>query len=320
ASLGGLGPDQVLVLVNGKRRHSSALVHVNGTFGRGTVGVDLNAIPAAAIERIEVLRDGAAAQYGSDAIAGVINVVLKEQAQRLDVTSTVGTAFFNSRVAISDDAEFYTFGGLSQRDGDAGAFYRLPNQVQQVVPEIFPNGFLPEIQTKLIDGAVTAGVRGTTRGWDVDFSLTRGQNDLQRYRNSIGVYAGLESQVSERFLVDVAGRYENYSDFGGTVNGKLATRLAVTRGVALRAAASTGFRAPSLHQAWYNSVTTQFVTVGGVLEPQNVLTTNNDSRITKAFGVPDLREETSVNLSGGLTLRPMDNLSITADAYRITID
>src|SRR5256886_4680306 len=77
-------------LVNGKRRHSSALVHVNGTFGRGTVGVDLNAIPAAAIERIEVLRDGAAAQYGSDAIAGGINVVLKEQAQRLDVTSTGG--------------------------------------------------------------------------------------------------------------------------------------------------------------------------------------------------------------------------------------
>src|SRR5947208_13744285 len=91
ASLRGLGPDQVLVLVNGKRRHSSALVHVNGTFGRGTVGVDLNAIPAAAIERIEVLRDGAAAQYGSDAIAGVINIVLKEQAERLDVTSTVGT-------------------------------------------------------------------------------------------------------------------------------------------------------------------------------------------------------------------------------------
>src|SRR5207245_4970898 len=80
ASLRGLGPDQVLVLVNGKRRHSSALVHVNGTFGRGTVGVDLNAIPAAAIERIEVLRDGAAAQYGSDAIAGVINIVLNDRA------------------------------------------------------------------------------------------------------------------------------------------------------------------------------------------------------------------------------------------------
>src|SRR5207237_10898389 len=115
-----------------------------------------------------------------------------------------------------------------------------------------------------------------------------------------------------------AGRYENYSDFGGTVNGKLATRLAVTRGVALRAAASTGFRAPSLHQAWYNSVTTQFVTVGGVLEPQNVLARNNDSTITTAFGVPDLREETSVNLSGGLALRPLASLSIAANASRIT--
>src|SRR6266516_518578 len=91
ASLRGLGPDQVLVLVNGKRRYSSALVHVNGTFGRGTVGVDLNAIPAAAIERIEVLRDGAPAQYGSDAIAGVINIVLKRQTDRFDAGTTVGT-------------------------------------------------------------------------------------------------------------------------------------------------------------------------------------------------------------------------------------
>jgi iron complex outermembrane receptor protein len=79
AQLRGLGPDQVLVLVNGKRRHQSALVNVNGTVNRGTVGTDLNAIPANAIERIEILRDGAAAQYGSDAIAGVINIVLKQQ-------------------------------------------------------------------------------------------------------------------------------------------------------------------------------------------------------------------------------------------------
>jgi iron complex outermembrane receptor protein len=78
ASLRGLGPDQVLVLVNGKRRHTTALVNINGTFGRGSVGTDLNSIPVSAIERIEVLRDGAAAQYGSDAIAGVINIVLKK--------------------------------------------------------------------------------------------------------------------------------------------------------------------------------------------------------------------------------------------------
>lgn len=83
AQLRGLGPDQVLILVNGKRRHTSALVNINGSPGRGSVGTDLNAIPSFAIDRIEVLRDGAAAQYGSDAIAGVINIVLKKDAHYL---------------------------------------------------------------------------------------------------------------------------------------------------------------------------------------------------------------------------------------------
>ncbi len=81
AQLRGLSPDQVLVLVNGKRRHTSAVINVNGTLGRGSAPVDLNAIPVTAIERIEVLRDGAAAQYGSDAIAGVINIILKRGAE-----------------------------------------------------------------------------------------------------------------------------------------------------------------------------------------------------------------------------------------------
>ena len=80
AQLRGLSPDQTLVLVNGKRRHASSVVNVNGTLGRGSAPVDLNAIPLAAIERIEVLRDGAAAQYGSDAIAGVVNIILKKGA------------------------------------------------------------------------------------------------------------------------------------------------------------------------------------------------------------------------------------------------
>ena len=85
ATLRGLGPDQLLVMVNGKRRHASALVNANNTVGRGSSGVDLNAIPASAIDNIEILRDGAAAQYGSDAIAGVINMVLKSDAQPLKV-------------------------------------------------------------------------------------------------------------------------------------------------------------------------------------------------------------------------------------------
>jgi len=525
ASLRGLGPDQVLVLVNGKRRHASALVHVNGTFGRGTQGVDLNAIPAAAIDRIEVLRDGASAQYGSDAIAGVINIVLKEQTERLDVSTTVGAtpggggfwdmadrhdgdeirtdvnygfrigdrgflnftgeyldrgatnraapwsgdiflgvsgqaatdaalaargltredftmrvgqaaartgmAWFNGGLHVSDEAQVYASGGYSHRDGDAGAFYRLPNQEAQVVPQVVPNGFLPEIHTKLIDRAVTVGVRGTTRGWDVDFSVAQGQNELQynientvnaslgtatptsfdagrlafsqttgnldlvrpvaagglkslsfvagaefrvenyrigageaaswqlgnggsrkgidydttragvpkaagsqgfpgfqpvnevnRFRNSLGVYGGLESEVTDRWLVDVGGRYELYSDFGSTINGKLATRYELVPSLAVRGAVSTGFRAPSLAQLWFNNVSTQFVVnpSTGQLEPRNVLTSNNASRVTKAFGVPELSEETSVNLSAGLAWRPRDDFSLTADVYRITID
>ena len=78
ATLRGLGPDQTLVLINGKRRHTSALIHVNTSVGRGAAGTDMNAIPISAVKRVEVLRDGAAAQYGSDAIAGVINIILKD--------------------------------------------------------------------------------------------------------------------------------------------------------------------------------------------------------------------------------------------------
>jgi iron complex outermembrane recepter protein len=526
ASLRGLGPDQVLVLVNGKRRHTSALVHVNGTFGRGTVGVDLNAIPTSAIERIEVLRDGAAAQYGSDAIAGVINIVLKEQTDQFELTTTAGTtaggksvwditsehdgdqiktevnygfhvggrgffnvageyldrgatsraapyagndifrgvttqvgtdsalrangltrddftirlgqaeatfgtAFYNTLVPLGDNAEFYSFGGISHRDGLAAGFYRLPSLEARVVPELYPFGFLPEIHTVLDDNAASAGVRGGLNGWDVDFSVTHGTNalhyfvensnnasmgvaspttfdagrltfgqtvgnldlvrplgarvglrsvsfvaggefrreeyridageeaawqlgngrdsagvdfdttstgapkesgaqvfpgfqpanELDRTRNSLSVYAGLESQVTERLLVDLGGRYENYSDFGPTFNWKVAARVGITPRIALRGAASTGFRAPSVAQAWFNNVSNQFVIdASGNLILNRILTSNNQSPVTKAFGVPDLREETSRNYSIGLTARPAENWSFTADAYRITID
>lgn len=81
ATLRGMGPDQVLVLVNGKRRHNQAWIHTQEQIGKGNGGTDLNAIPMAALQRVEVLRDGAAAQYGSDAIAGVINLELKEDTE-----------------------------------------------------------------------------------------------------------------------------------------------------------------------------------------------------------------------------------------------
>jgi len=92
ATLRSLGPDQLLVLVNGKRRHQQALVNVQQTIGRGSAGTDINAIPMSAIQRIEVLRDGAAAQYGSDAIAGVINIVLKQTTDSTQLSGSIGGA------------------------------------------------------------------------------------------------------------------------------------------------------------------------------------------------------------------------------------
>src|SRR5436190_210049 len=112
ATLRGLGPDQVLVLVNGKRRHQSALVHLNASIGRGSTGVDLNAIPVNAIERIEILRDGAAAQYGSDAIAGVINIVLKSGASPLALSVRGGM----------NNGTFTETSGAERKIDDGGTF------------------------------------------------------------------------------------------------------------------------------------------------------------------------------------------------------
>jgi iron complex outermembrane receptor protein len=76
--------------LNGKRRHQASLIHINSSVGRGTAGTDMNAIPVGAIKRIEVLRDGAAAQYGSDAIAGVINIVLNDNSEQATLETSVG--------------------------------------------------------------------------------------------------------------------------------------------------------------------------------------------------------------------------------------
>jgi iron complex outermembrane receptor protein len=90
AELRGLGPSRTLVLINGKRKHASSMIYINDTPGKGEVGVDMKSIPTAAIDRVEVLRDGASAQYGSDAIAGVINVIMKEKVEYTEVNVTAG--------------------------------------------------------------------------------------------------------------------------------------------------------------------------------------------------------------------------------------
>ncbi len=120
-------------------------------------------------------------------------------------------------------------------------------------------------------------------------------------------------------MVDIAGRFEDYSDFGSTINGKLAVRYAAPGGFAVRGAASTGFRAPNLQQLWFNNVSVQFVQTDTGLQPSRVLTAANQDPVTVAFGVPELKEETSVNFSGGVTWQPNGQLSVTADGYYIDI-
>ncbi|MEZ4697283.1 MAG: TonB-dependent receptor [Rhodothermales bacterium] len=528
ATLRSQGPDQVLILVNGKRRHTSALVHVNGSVGRGSTGVDLNAIPAAMIERVEVLRDGAAAQYGSDAIAGVINIVLKQETG-LDAQVSVGSnyslvdrgyaetdgvlpgedattynwdgsgvigpidavtytdgrtanlnlgygvdvaggnvyvggsvrhrdyvnragldprqqyyagdpdaneagfdrldhrygngqfddlsLFVNAQVPItSTGAQAYAFGGASARDGLSGCFYRrsLDDRTNRT---LYPDGFLPKINARVKDYSGSFGVKGAVGVWNYDLSQTVGNNafnfhisdshnasldnsptefdagtlrftqattntDLFRTmdigtwspltvgvgaefrfenykidpgepssyidggvpvrdgpnagnptaagsqcfpgfqpgsardenRTNVGVYFDLENNVTEQLLVGVAARFENYSDFGSTVTGKFAVRYEVNPVFAVRGAASTGYRAPSLAQAWFTSIATNFI--GGV--PFEVGTFPVESPVAEALGARPLDPERSVNLSFGTTF-DTESVTFSVDGYQIAI-
>jgi len=519
ATLRGLGPDQTLVLVNGKRRHGSALVHANQSVGRGTAGTDMNAIPASAIKRIEVLRDGAAAQYGSDAIAGVINIVLHDhdeggrvrgqwgqftagdganwitsynqgfslgaggylnatlEYRNRDRTNRAGlagdciyagtcealpdgtrqttdpreivfprqnfrigdadseqmSAVVNIGVPVTAGVDAYSFLTWSQRDNTSGGFYRNAGSATQnprlmfdgtPVNEgrgLYPDGFLPLINTDIKDFSGNAGLRGAFGDgwtWDVgagwaenkfeflisnslnasmvsatgtsptsaragDLRLTqstvdadlfknmswgsvafgvsyrddsyelnpgelvsyadfnpdvaapaaprggagiqvfpgfRPANQVDESRDSYAVYVDVEYDAIERWLFSGAVRFEDYSDFGGTLNAKLAASFQATEILRLRGSASTGFRAPSLQQQFFNSTSTQFVTINGESVPQERGTFRNDSAVAQAIGIPALQEETAQNLSVGFVLLPADAWTITADYYNIKID
>ncbi|MCX6319266.1 MAG: TonB-dependent receptor [Bacteroidetes bacterium] len=587
AQLRGLGPDQVLVLLNSKRRHTSSLVNVNGTPGRGSVGTDLNAIPAFAIDRIEVLRDGAAAQYGSDAIAGVINVVMKKGTNKLaaslytggyvsagandhrggldggqiqldlnyglkagrkggfvnitasgiirdetnratdfngaiyniynaiekraanggvnlsalfsninntpnttQIINTIkqyapqvtyltaaqqtniqnaatiaamqgllgtnvtndelnyrgltrrdfnmrigqsrlgsGQLFANAEFPLTKSWKVYAFGGFSYRNGNAAGFYRRPNQ-NRTSTELYLDGFLPEISSDITDGSIAAGIKGKTKGgWNIDFSNTLGQNKFQytikntvnttlgvksptefdagglsflqntinldvskplkvlaggniglgaefrlenyqidagtqdsyeRYdifgnpatpttpanllptdffgsarpggaqvfpgfrpenelsetRSNFAAYADLELNITNAWLAEGAIRFENYSDFGSTFNYKFATRIKAAKGLNLRAAVATGFRAPSQQQKYFNATATQFI--GGV--PFEVGTFPNTSKAAEVLGIPKLKQEESFSASAGFTYKlPGTALTITVDGYYVKI-
>jgi iron complex outermembrane receptor protein len=146
----------------------------------------------------------------------------------------------------------------------------------------------------------------------------RPENEVDRTRNNAAAYLDTEVNVTDAFLVTAAGRYEHYSDFGGTLNGRLAARLGLLdERLNLRGSASTGFRAPSLHQIYFNEVRTDFDDEGQLV---NIGTFSNDSEVARVLGIPRLEEERSRSYSAGFTASPLENLDLTVDAYQINVD
>jgi iron complex outermembrane receptor protein len=502
AQLRGLSPDQVLVLVNGKRRHATAIVNLDSKIGKGTNPVDFNSIPLNAIKRIEVLRDGAGAQYGSDAIGGVINVILDDapaggeiellggahrtrfeptneritdgqtaelrakhgwslgnggfvragaEATRRNSTNRSGfddvatqidfgflddtpgnralggqrnyrpgepeirnyNLWVNGGVTLNAAADVYGFATFNQRDSVGAAFYRYPDSSQNVLA-LYPQGFRPETTGTNRDLSLVGGVKGDLgAGWSYDGSLTFGRNafdygvrrsvnaslgaaspttfhlgdfeadqltanadftkelrlpgiakpltlalggELRREgfqtkpgdeasyaigpvvgspsgaqagpglqpadavdlsRTVYGVYADLSGEVLPSVFADAALRYDHYQDAGSATTGKLAARWAIVDAFALRAAASTNFRAPSLAQSGFSFTVTDRGAGGALTQ---VRTLPVDNAIARTLGARDLEPEESKNLSIGLTAQPLRNLSLTLDTYRIDID
>jgi iron complex outermembrane recepter protein len=167
----------------------------------------------------------------------------------------------------------------------------------------------------LIAGGPSQGTTAAAPGSQV-FPGYQPSDEIDRTRDNESLYADFEAEKG-KLLLGVAGRFENFSDFGSTFNGKLSARLQITDEIAIRGAASTGFRAPSLHQRYFQNTSTQFI--NGL--PSNTLTVNNDNDIArKTVGVDALRPEKSVNLSLGVTAKLGNTGTLTVDAYQIDIN
>ena len=139
-------------------------------------------------------------------------------------------------------------------------------------------------------------------------------NVVNESRSNVGIYADGELDVARPFTIGLAGRYEHYSDFGSALSGKLALRYKITSWLSIRGSVSNGFRAPSLAQLYYNTIFTDIV-AGQAIDK---IIAKNNSPITAALGIPKLKQEASVNLSGGITAK-YHSLSITLDIYHVTI-
>jgi len=499
-TLRGLPPDQILVLVNGKRRHRSALVDLGGggALAAGAHAVDIASIPSVAIGRVEVLRDGASAQYGSDAIAGVINFILKdapegglvnvqmgqfyegdglstrvqgniglplskqgfinisgeftsdERTQRgvvplpaLQAFADLGAAwedlneeqtvwgnprrqsmrlFVNGGLDLSDDDSLYFFGNYSDSFADNRFVYRAVGSgiygQSTVDPsfdlrDIYPYGFVPRLSANVYDMSAAAGVTGDFLDKGAyDVSVGAGRNRLEynightinpsfgaasatsvyigdlvqtetsvntevsypfdvasfaspisvavgaefRHENyeivagepagwmqgpltdltvgtsgvpghsiddagswnrdSSSAYIDIETDLTDNWLINLAGRYDDFSDFGGTFNGKIATRYEILDGFALRSSVSSGFRAPTPGQS--NTINTQTGFLG--INPIIIKTQPASSPAAQYFGAEDLTPEESMNYTVGFSASLFDGLVLTVDAYKIEVN
>ncbi|MFQ3236692.1 MAG: iron complex outermembrane receptor protein [Paraglaciecola sp.] len=489
-SLRGMAPDQTLVLVNGKRRHRSSLVQFFApAAGNGAHGVDIGMIPGIALKNVEVLRDGAAAQYGSDAIAGVMNFQLKDADEGGSIMAQYGefyegesslviaanagfslgdNGFFNISVETNDNealsrgiqrpdgqalvdagvpgvgadspfgdepfvqswgrpetsgtkmafnsgydlgevGELYAHGGYADTDGRYRFFYRNPGHSTLADVTTLPAGYTPyldgaqkdynlvtglkgeagtelvynvsvglgknkldyflnnTINSGLVDAAAgTPGQRDFDMGgyeqeelnFNADFGMPLSNNvylgfgaewreetfttvagEFNAYgvspgpsgmssvspadagefsRDNYGIYADLEHDVSDELLIQYAVRYEDFSDFGGTTNGKIAARYNVNDDFVIRGSLSTGFHAPTPGQANVSTIITTFDNVSGLQVDEGLVPPNHPDAL--ASGGAPLKEEVSTNLSFGFTTDVIENTNLAVDFYHIAVD
>ena len=494
-SLRGLASDQTLVLVNGKRRHRSALVQLFApAANNGSHGTDIAMIPSIGLKNVEVLRDGASAQYGSDAIAGVINFQLKDAAEGGSIEAAYGEHFegevslklsanagfslgtkgfinvsleeidnealsrgiqsptaqdlidsgvegvgddavfgdaplvqtwgrpetsatrfvFNSGYVINEHAEIYSFGNYAKTDGRYRFFYRDPanSDLLEALDKGAENlaresvaGYTPYLDGAQTDYSFVGGLKGVLPNYTTyDVSVSTGMNSLdytlhnslngdadlvnanavrvfntgdykqqesgininfgtaltshlflsygaeyreetftqeageqaayigggasglagtrpedagEYSRDNYAIYGDLEHDISAAWFMQYALRYEDFSDFGNTVNWKVATRYRIAPNFAVRSSVSTGFHAPTPGQSNLRSTTTSFDNLGNQID---IGLLPADSEEVASLGGKVLTEEEAANYSLGFTADISEATKLTVDAYYIEVD
>lgn len=469
-SLRGLDSNQTLVLVDGLRRHSTANIYADPGPQQGTTPVDIDMISMAEIDHIEILRDGAGTRYGADGIAGVVNIILKKQANGLNIRSNSGitsdgdgyqqsvfldggvtlnnrgfvhiggdfvhadhafrsapdsrtgtkinkilstpeqtreTIALNTGYHLTETLELYGTTTYGHRHAEAFQNYRLPSALSNYpgYAALYPEGYSPLQTLEEQDYELTAGLRGRLAGWHWNLSTVYGRdydhiglkNDantalyaatgqtptrfdkVQSYNNSqwtsnfdlerkvitsfwphgfnisggssyryesysigtgspqsvyngggslalagtnpgnagnfnrdiVSGYIGLGTYLTQKWRIDLSGRYEHYTDIGNTQIGKVATRYDISKRFALRGTISNGFHAPTLPQAHYSSLTISPTVARGIIAA--------NSPGALANGARKLKAEQSTNLEGGFLIEPVRKLHIDVDFYQIDL-